>query len=204
MTTKASLVVLLDWSGSMVKTGSSDTPLAEEGMTGVAIGAALNGLYPIQTHIRMDFALVAMNQLINHAAKYRYMFGGNFEVPMLIRMVIGRSWGQGAQHSQSLQSLFGHIPGLTVIMPSNSQSVLECYPYAISRFRGPVISLEHRLLYDLKFHVDGVNERADGVPWTSKVIRSGRILPLLPPLLWFWRHCGQQSTFQKKGVLNVK
>ena len=156
-----------------------DTPLAEEGMTGVAIGAALNGLYPIQTHIRMDFALVAMNQLINHAAKYRYMFGGNFEVPMLIRMVIGRSWGQGAQHSQSLQSLFGHIPGLTVIMPSNSQSVLECYPYAISRFRGPVISLEHRLLYDLKFHVDGVNERADGVPWTSKVIRSGKDITIV-------------------------
>ena len=88
-----------------------DTPLAEEGMTGIAIGAALNGLYPIQTHIRVDFVLLAMNQIINLAAKYKYMFGGRFEVPLLIRMVIGRSWGQGAQHSQSLQSLFAHIPG---------------------------------------------------------------------------------------------
>ena len=79
-----------------------DTPLAEEGMTGIAIGSALNGMYPIQTHIRADFALVAMNQIVNLAAKYKYMFGGRFEVPMLIRMVIGRSWGQGAQHSQSL------------------------------------------------------------------------------------------------------
>ena len=151
-----------------------DTPLAEEGMTGIAIGAAMNGLYPIQTHIRMDFALVAMNQLINHAAKYRYMFGGNFEVPMLIRMVIGRSWGQGAQHSQSLQSLFGHIPGLTVIMPSNSQSVLECYPYAISKFRGPVIALEHRLLYDLTFSIDEVYECRNSIPWDSYLIRSGK------------------------------
>ncbi|MHB8164941.1 MAG: alpha-ketoacid dehydrogenase subunit beta [Methanoregula sp.] len=150
-----------------------DTPLAEEGMAGVAIGAALNGLYPIQTHIRMDFTLVAMNQLVNHAAKYRYMFGGNFEVPMLIRMVIGRSWGQGAQHSQSLQSLFSHIPGLTVIMPSNSQSVLEWYPYAISKFKGPVIALEHRLLYDLKFRVDNANAKASGIPWASRIVRGG-------------------------------
>ena len=130
-----------------------DIPLAEEGMAGIAIGAALNGLYPIQTHMRVDFALLAMNQFINLAAKYRYMFGGRFEVPMLIRMVIGRSWGQGAQHSQSLQSLFAHIPGLTVIMPADSQSVLECYPYAVSKFRGPVVAIGHRLLYDLKFHV---------------------------------------------------
>ena len=125
-----------------------DTPLAEEGMTGIAIGAALNGLYPISTHIRVDFALLAMNQIVNLAAKYKYMFGGRFEIPMLIRMVIGRSWGQGAQHSQSLQSLFAHIPGLTVIMPASPQSILECYPYVIENHRGPVISLEHRLMYD--------------------------------------------------------
>lgn len=120
-----------------------DTPLAEEATTGIAIGTALNGLYPIQTHIRSDFALLAMNQIINLAAKYKYMFGGRLEVPMLIRMVIGRSWGQGAQHSQSLQSLFAHIPGLTVIMPASPQSILDSYPYIISKHRGPVISIEH-------------------------------------------------------------
>jgi len=151
-----------------------DTPLAEDGMTGIAIGAALNGLYPIQTHMRVDFALLAMNQIINLAAKYKYMFGGRFEVPMLIRMVIGRSWGQGAQHSQSLQALFAHIPGLTVIMPANPQSVLECYPYAISKYRSPVISIEHRLLYDLKFRVDQASTEAKGPPWTSRKVRSGR------------------------------
>lgn len=128
-----------------------DTPLAEEGMTGVGIGASLAGLYPIQTHIRADFALLAMNQIVNLAAKYKYMFGGLFEVPMLIRMVVGRSWGQGAQHSQSLQSLFSHIPGLTVIMPYRPSRILQDYRFAAERVKGPVISIEHRLMYELSF-----------------------------------------------------
>lgn len=150
-----------------------DTPLSEEGMTGIAIGAALNGLYPIHTHIRSDFALLAMNQIVNLAAKYRYMFGGRFQVPMLIRMVIGRSWGQGAQHSQSLQSLFAHIPGLTVIMPASPQSILECYAYAIAAHRGPVIALEHRLMYDLQFTLDTRVARPAGSPFTSRLVRAG-------------------------------
>ena len=73
-----------------------DTPLMEEGVTGVAIGAALGGMYPITTHIRSDFLLLAMNQIINHAANYRYMFGVLFSVPMMIRAGLCRSWGQGA------------------------------------------------------------------------------------------------------------
>ena len=130
-----------------------DMPIAEEGMTGIALGSALNGLYPIQTHIRVDFLLVAMNQIVNMVAKYKYMYGGTFKIPMLIRAVVGRSWGQGPQHSQSLQSLFAHIPGLTVIMPSTAQSVLDSYSYAINHFHSPVISIEHRFLYDYDFHV---------------------------------------------------
>lgn len=151
-----------------------DTPLAEEAIAGIAIGAALNGLYPIQTHMRVDFALLAMNQFINLAAKYKYMFGGRFEVPMLIRMVIGRSWGQGAQHSQSLQSLFAHIPGLTVIMPSDCESVLKSYCYAVSKYRNPVIAIEHRLLYDLKFHVNDSVEAPSDPPWKTRIVREGR------------------------------
>jgi acetoin:2,6-dichlorophenolindophenol oxidoreductase subunit beta len=150
-----------------------DTPLAEEAVAGIAIGAALNGLYPIQTHIRLDFVLLAMNQIVNLAAKYKYMFGGHFEVPMLIRMVVGRSWGQGAQHSQSLQSLFAHIPGLTVIMPSDSQAVIDSYAYAVNNFRGPVISIEHRLLYDIKFKVNRTNVSSD-MPWNTRILRRGK------------------------------
>jgi len=128
-----------------------ETPLSEDAIAGICIGAALNGMYPINTHIRADFGLLVFNQLINLAAKYRYMFGGLFEVPLMMRMVIGRSWGQGAQHSQSLQSLLAHIPGLVVIMPASPQSILSSYEYAINHYRGPVVMLEHRLMYELEF-----------------------------------------------------
>ena len=128
-----------------------ETPLAEDSIAGICIGASLNGMYPINTHIRADFGLLVFNQLINLAAKYKYMFGGLFEVPMMMRMIIGRSWGQGAQHSQSLQSLMAHIPGLVVVMPASPQSIRESYAYAIDNYKGPVVFLEHRLMYELSF-----------------------------------------------------
>ncbi len=128
-----------------------ETPLAEDSIAGICIGAALNGMYPINTHIRADFGLLVFNQLLNLAAKYRYMFGGLFEVPMMMRMIIGRSWGQGAQHSQSLQSLLAHIPGLVVVMPASSRSIKASYDFAINMHKGPVVMLEHRLMYELEF-----------------------------------------------------
>lgn len=146
-----------------------DLPLMEEGMTGVAIGASLVGDYPITTHIRADFSFLAMNQIVNLASKYSYMFGGIMKCPMLIRMVVGRSWGQGAQHSQSPQATFAHYPGLTVVMPSSSQAILDMYPAIINRHSGPVISIEHRLLYNLDFNVTPSTR----VPLTSYVARPG-------------------------------
>jgi pyruvate dehydrogenase E1 component beta subunit len=128
-----------------------ETPLAEDSIAGICIGASLNGMYPINTHIRADFGLLVFNQLINLAAKYKYMFGGLFEVPMMMRMIIGRSWGQGAQHSQSLQSLMAHIPGLVVVMPASPQSISESYDFAVNHHRGPVVMLEHRLMYEIEF-----------------------------------------------------
>ncbi len=128
-----------------------DTPISEEGIAGVALGAALNGGYVIQTHIRVDFLLLAMNQIVNMAAKYAYMYGGRMRAPMLIRACVGRSWGQGPQHSQSLQALFSHIPGLKVIMPVTAHDVLQSYNHAVTEYKGPVLSIEHRLLYDLVF-----------------------------------------------------
>jgi len=147
-----------------------ETPIAEDSIAGICIGAALNGLYPINTHIRADFGLLIFNQLINLAAKYRYMFGGLFQVPMLFRMIIGRSWGQGAQHSQSLQSLLAHIPGLTVIMPSSPATILSSYREAVKHHKGPVISFEHRLMYELSFEEEPEFE----VGLTgSRIIRKG-------------------------------
>lgn len=129
-----------------------DTPLSEDGMTGFAIGAALTGLRPIHTHIRMDFILLAMNQIVNMAAKMRYMFGGNFSVPLVIRSMIGKSWGQGPQHSQSLYPLFMNIPGLKIVAPTTPFDAKGCLIEAI-RDNNPVIFIEHRLLYYQKGHV---------------------------------------------------
>lgn len=148
-----------------------ETPIAEEGMTGIAVGAALGGLYPIATHIRVDFAMLAMNQIVNLMAKYRYMFGGRFAVPLLMRLVIGRGWGQGAQHSQSLQSMFAHVPGLDVVMPATAEAVLSAYPWLIANHRGPVLAIEHRLLYDVAFKVPATVAPAS--PFHSTLVRPG-------------------------------
>jgi pyruvate/2-oxoglutarate/acetoin dehydrogenase E1 component len=123
-----------------------DTPLSEDAMTGVAIGAALAGLRPIHVHIRMDFLMLAMNQLINVAAKNHYMYGGQQHVPLVVRAMIGKSWGQGAQHSQALYSFFTHVPGLKVVMPVTPFDAKGCLVEAV-KDDNPVIFIEHRLLH---------------------------------------------------------
>lgn len=128
------------------------TPLSEEAMTGVALGAAISGLRPIHVHIRVDFLLLAMNQLANMVATTRYGSAGKLKVPLVIRAVIGRGWGQGFQHSKSLQSVFAHIPGLKVVMPSRPYDAKGLLIAAI-RDDNPVIFLEHRWLYWLRGRV---------------------------------------------------
>ena len=129
-----------------------NTPLSEDSMTGVAIGAAMAGLRPIHVHIRMDFLMLCMNQLVNMAAKAHYMYGGAVKVPMVVRSMIGKSWGQGAQHSQGLYSMFMHVPGLKVVAPSNAHDAKGCMIAAI-RDDNPVIFVEHRLLYGTEAYV---------------------------------------------------
>ena len=122
------------------------TPLSEEAMMGMGIGAALNGMRPINVHIRVDFLLLAMNQLINIASTACYGSEGKLSVPLVVRAVIGRGWGQGFQHSKSLQSIFAHIPGLIVVMPTTPYDVKGLLINSI-RNNNPVIFLEHRWLY---------------------------------------------------------
>jgi pyruvate/2-oxoglutarate/acetoin dehydrogenase E1 component len=129
-----------------------DSPLSENAMTGVALGAAITGMRPILTHQRVDFALVSMEQLVNQAAKWHYMFGGKMRAPMVIRMIIGRGWGQGPQHSQSLQSWFAHIPGLKVVMPSTGRDAKGLLIAAVED-DNPVVFIEHRWLYGIKDEV---------------------------------------------------
>ena len=141
--------------GLLEKYGSErvfGTPLAEDAMTGVAIGMSLAGLRPIHIHIRMDFLMLAMNQLINVAAKSHYMYGGQVHVPLVVRSMIGKSWGQGAQHSQGLHSLFMHIPGLKVVAPTNPYDAKGCLLHAI-RDNNPVMYVEHRILHFQQGHV---------------------------------------------------
>ena len=129
-----------------------DMPTSENAMTGVAIGAALNGVRSVMTHQRLDFFLLAMDQLVNNAAKWRYMFGGQGSVPIVIRLIIGRGWGQGPTHSQNLQSWFAHIPGLKVIIPTNPHDAKGMLRAAI-KDDNPVIMLEHRWLHNMEGEV---------------------------------------------------
>ena len=153
-----------------------DTPLSEDGMTRVAIGAALAGLRPIHVHQRMDFLLLCMNQLINVAAKTSYCFGGKFSVPLVVRAIIGRSWGQGAQHSQALHSYFMHVPGIKVAAPVTPHDAKGCMITAI-RDNNPVIFVEHRMLYKNK---GVVPENIYEVPFgKARVLTSGRDLTIV-------------------------
>src|SRR6516225_468808 len=122
------------------------TPLSEDAMTGFGIGAAMARMRPVHVHIRMDFLMLCMNQLVNIAAKSRYMYDGQVKLPLVVRSMIGKSWGQGAQHSQGLHAMFMHVPGLKVVAPSNAYDAKGCLIRAI-RDESPVIFVEHRLLY---------------------------------------------------------
>lgn len=122
------------------------TPLSEDAMTGIGVGMALAGLHPIHNHYRMDFTTLAMNQLINVAAKTHAMSGGAQNVPFTVRMLIGKSWGQGAQHSQSLYPLFMNIPGLRMAAPTTPYDVKACLTW-LTEDENPGILVEHRLLY---------------------------------------------------------
>lgn len=126
-----------------------DTPLAEAGFTGVAIGAALTGMRPVVELLFIDFAMLVMDQLVNQAAKLRFMTGDQCRVPLVIRTQGGAGNGLAAQHSQSLEALFYHIPGLKVVMPATPADAKGLLKASI-RDDSPVIFIEHKLLYMTK------------------------------------------------------
>jgi acetoin:2,6-dichlorophenolindophenol oxidoreductase subunit beta len=152
------------------------TPLSEDMLTGFSLGLALSGKIPIFNHIRVDFLLLGMNQLINMISSYSFASNNKVKVPMLIRAVIGRGWGQGYQHSKSLQSIFAHIPGLKVIMPSTPYDAKGMISAAL-KDGNPVICLEHRWLYWQKGQVP---KKDYVVPLDEpKVLRKGHDLTIL-------------------------
>ena len=126
-----------------------DTPISELGGAGVAVGAALTGLRPIFEFQFSDFAALAMEQIVNQAAKLRYMLGGEASVPVVFRMPSGSGTGAAAQHSQSLEAWFGHVPGLKVIQPSTPEDAKGMLLAALED-PDPVLIFEHKLLYKMK------------------------------------------------------
>lgn len=129
-----------------------DTPISELGGAGVAVGAALTGLKPIFEFQFSDFATLAMEQIVNQAAKLRYMLGGEASVPVVFRMPAGSGTGAAAQHSQSLEAWFGHVPGLKVIQPSTPEDAKGMLLAALAD-PDPVLVFEHKLLYKMKGEV---------------------------------------------------
>jgi len=125
-----------------------DTPVSESLTTAAAVGASISGMKPIVVHPRMDFMLYAMDTIVNQASKWRYMFQGRSSSPVTIRSIINRGGEQGAQHSQSLQSLYAHIPGIRVVMPYTPEDAYDLLVASVN-CKDPVIYIDDRWLYDL-------------------------------------------------------
>ncbi len=123
-----------------------DIPVSENAVTGICIGLAISSFRPILSHQRADFMLMSMDQIINNSAKWNYMFGGQTSVPLVIRMIIGRGWGQGPQHSQNFQAMFAQIPGLKVVSPTTPYQAKGLLIAAIED-PNPVMFVEHRWLH---------------------------------------------------------
>ena len=153
-----------------------DMPTSENGMTGIALGSAVVGMRPIMTHQRVDFALLAMEQIANEAAKWSYMFGGKMRAPMVIRCIVGRGWGNGPQHSQSLQAWFAHIPGLKVVMPATPHDAKGLLIASVED-DNPVVFIEHRWLHGISGPVP--EEKYREPLGKARVLREGKDITLV-------------------------
>ena len=146
-----------------------DTPISESTIMGAAVGMALAGLKPVVEMRVVDFALCAMDELVNQAAKARYMFGGQGRVPLVARMPVGLWAGSAAQHSQSLEAWFAHVPGLVVVAPSTPQDNHDLLRDAM-RCGDPVVYMEHKELWGMQGEVNPSNAHSLG---KAKVIKEG-------------------------------
>jgi acetoin:2,6-dichlorophenolindophenol oxidoreductase subunit beta len=175
-----------------------DMPVSENGLTGICIGAALAGMRPILNHQRVDFSLLSADQIINNAAKWYTMFGQQAYVPLVIRMIVGRGWGQGAQHSQSLQALFAHIPGLNVVMPATAYDAKGMLLCAIHTSKNPIIYIDHRWLHYTKGIVE---EKYYETPLTgAAVVKKGRDVTLVCSSFMLVESLRAQELLKKAGV----
>lgn len=148
-----------------------DTPISESAFVGAAAGAALTGLRPVVEIMFVDFIGVCLDQVMNQAAKFRYMFGGKTRCPMVLRTTFGAGARSASQHSQALYPIFTHIPGLKVVIPSNPSDAKGLLIQAI-RDEDPVIFLEHKMLYD---ELGEVSEQSFTVPFgEARILQEGK------------------------------
>ena len=155
-----------------------DVPMSEEAVAGICIGMAMNGLKPVNWNIRMDFMLLAMNQICNMAAKISYMYGGRVKAPVIFRGMVGRSWGQGPQHSQGLYPLFCHFPGLKVLAPVIPFDAQNVYYNVLMNGKEPTIIVEHRLLYYQKGEALSGEDIPEKIP-AARVLKRGKDITLV-------------------------
>lgn len=174
-----------------------DTPISEAGIAGACVGAALTGMRPVGEIQFMDFVTLSMEQLVLQAAKIRYMFGGKASVPMVLRMPGGSGTGAAAQHSESLENWFVHVPGLKVVMPSTPYDAKGLLLAAIAD-ENPVIVIEHKLLYKTR---GPVPEEMYTVPLgASKVVREGRDLTIVATSAMVGRALEAAAQLAEEGI----
>lgn len=174
-----------------------DTPISELGVAGAAAGAALTGMRPVAEIMFMDFTTLATEQLVNQAAKIRFMFGGKASVPMVLRTPSGSGTGAAAQHSQSLEAWFVHIPGLKVVMPSTPYDAKGLLISSI-RDNNPVVFVEHKLLYRTK---GPVPEEPYTIPLgQGEVKRAGKDLTLVATSIMVKRSLEAAEALAKEGI----
>ena len=174
-----------------------DTPISEAAIAGACVGAAVTGMRPIGEIQFMDFVTISMEQLVLQAAKIRFMFGGKATVPMVLRLPAGSGTGAAAQHSQSLENWFVHVPGLKVVMPSNAYDAKGLLLAAIED-PNPVIFVEHKLLYKTK---DVVPREMYTVPLSqSNVVREGSDLTIVATSIMVQRSLEAAEQLAAEGI----
>ncbi len=174
-----------------------DTPISELGIAGAITGAALHGMRPVGEIMFMDFTTLATEQLVNQAAKIRFMFGGNATVPFVLRTPAGSGTGAAAQHSQSLENWFVHVPGLKVVMPSTAYDVKGLLISSI-RDNNPVIFVEHKLLYKTKGVVP--EEPYTIQLSTAEVKREGKDLTIVAYSIMIHRSLEAAEQLSEEGI----
>lgn len=174
-----------------------DTPISELGIVGAAVGAALTGMKPIVEIQFSDFTAQAMDQIVNQAAKIHFMLGGELAVPMVLRAPLGSGTGAAAQHSQSLEAWFAHVPGLKVVMPSSPYEAKGLLLAALDD-PNPVIVLEHKLLYKTSGHVPEEAYRSE--IGKSKVVREGKDLTVVATGVMVSRTLEAASELAAEGI----